>query len=329
MAKNKGNKKANKAAKANKAKAEAPTTEEEKVVKPTAKEAKAAKELAIKSDFESKFSKPSKSKAAIGKAIVSKELAGIKSSTEIGGLLLDAKFYFPNGKGDFDCKAWLVWAEAEFDYKKSQAHNLVKIHTVFADDETLNGLKPTILIALTRDVDMLEAAKEALIGGADIDNKWLTAYKELHAPALEDKSSDSDDSEGGEGGESSSAKQREKDDKFITSLEDKIEELTAKVKELEKAAKAAKKGGSDNNQAAIDEAVEKGIAEAMAVEHKAVAARMSKQAPHVQLGLKEDAASRQINQAVIALDKIYGTKSDTPSEAIMNLVKEAQAAMKK
>ncbi len=325
MAKNKSSKKA---AKANKAKVEETPVEETETIKPTAKEAKAAKLNAITEAFNEKFSKPSKSKAAISKAIVSKELAGIKSSTEIGGLLADAKFYFPNGKGDVDGKAWLVWAEEEFGYKKAQAHNLVKIHDVFADDETLNGLKPTILITLTRDADMLEAAKEALAGGADIDNKWLKAYRELHSPQLEDKSGS--DGEGGEGGdgESSSAKQREKDDKFINSLEDRITELEEKLAASEKALKKASKGGSDNNDAAIAEAVEKAVAEAMATGHKAVASRMSKQAPHVQLGIKEGAAARQINQAVVALDKIYGSKSDTPSADIMALVKEAQEAMK-
>ena len=321
--------KANKKVKASKVKAEDQTPVEEKA-KPTAKEAKAAKAAEIKAAFEAEYSKPSKSKAAIAKAIVSKELQGAKSSIEIGGLLAAAKFYFPKSTGGVDAKAWLAWSEEEFDYKKAQANNLVKIHAVFAENEALNNLKPTILIALTRNADMCEAATEAVAKGEEVDNKWVTAWRaeNLALPAKAESADSGEESEGGES-ESSSAKQREKDDKFIQSLEDRIEELEAKLEASEKALKKANKGGSDNNDAAIAEAVEAALAEAMTKEHKAVANRMAKQAPHIQLGVKEGAAARAVNQAVVALDKIYGTKSDTPSAEIMELVKEAQAALKK
>tara|TARA_R110000851_G_scaffold317339_1_gene480776 strand:+ start:9373 stop:10389 length:1017 start_codon:yes stop_codon:yes gene_type:complete len=338
MAKNKS-KKANKESKA-------PIIEESKVVdikagkkdkpakeaaKPSAKEVKAAKAIATKEAFESKFSKPAKSKAAIVKAIETKEVQGVKSSIEIGGLLQDAKFYFPNGKGDIDGKAWLEWAEESFDYKKAQAHNLVKIHDVFADNEVMIDLKPTVLIALTRDVDMLEAATEAVTKGVDVDTAWVKAWRiaNLPAPVSKEASEGGEGEDETEGGESSSAKQREKDDKFIQSLEDRIEELEATNKQLAADLKKATKGGKEANSAAIEQAVEEAVAKALSTEHSAVLARMSKLAPNLVLGVKDDASARQINQAVTSLDKIYGTKSDTPNSAIMEVIKAAQGAMKK
>ena len=297
---------------------------DKEVVAPTAKEKKASKAVAVKEEFEGKYSKPSKSMAAITKAIESKEMQGVKSAIEIGGLLQDAKFYFPNGKGDVDGKAWLGWAEEAFDYRKAQAHNLVKINEVFADNEVMIDLKPSVLIALTRNVEMLEAATEAVTKGDDVDTKWGSEWRtaNLPAPKVKGEGSDGDGSDGD--GESSSAKQREKDDKFIQSLEDKIESLEAKLKELEKSGK----GGKKVSEAALAEAVEKEVARVVTLSHAAVLKHISKLSPNLILGLKESSTARQINQAVTALDKIYGSKSETPSAEIMEVIKAAQGAMK-
>lgn len=266
-----------------------------KAAKAQAKAAKAAKEYSKNSKEEQEadtpketevaLQKPSKSLSAIAKAIVSKFTAEAKTSIEIGGLLKDAQFYFiPKGGKNVKMKDWLVWSEDNFGIKKAQAYNLMSINRVFADMPSFGDVQTQVLVQLTRDEAMMRDAMEALEDGEEVDAKWLKSYRKekLEAQALlsgASKEDDEEQEEGEEGAMSASAKQREKDEQFVKQLEDRIEELEAKLENA---------GSNYGTQYG-----------------KPIVAFMSKLQPYQILAIAEGSNKRKANEAKRKLVKAY------------------------
>lgn len=284
----------------------------------------------LKAKFELVAPKPKKSKAAIEKDINSKVTNAAKTDMEIGGLLNAAKYYFQKeGKAQVDSASWATWAFESFGIKKSQAYSLVAVHAVFGDNELLSTLPISVLVMLKSEDKMMAAAEEAKEQGEEINATWVTAWKKENL-VIEDKTGDDSEGgegEGGEGGESASAAQRAKDELLFKQMEDKIEELEAKLKDSAAEIKELKK--SSKAKGATPEEVSAAVTAALAAQSAKVLKQMNKAAtPYLVLNIKEGAANRAVTSAVTFLTSLYGEKSECFNKEIMAKVKEAQAAIK-
>lgn len=246
----------------------------------------------------------------ITKAIVKQIEIGSKTTLKMGELLFIAREQHftkavKGGAGKVDGKKFLAWAEENFSIKKAYAYNLIKVYNVFRNMPDFHDVPYMVLINLTTDEDMLNAACQALDEGVTVDTVWLkdflaerkAAEKQARKDAGEDEPDDEGDDDGEEEEGSSSkadkkAKQDEMDDKLIAGLEAQIAELQERLSQQPDMEKLAK--------------------------------RMKGQEAYQVLGVAPDADKRAINKAHRDLKVIFGVVP-----AVMELVDAAKEAMDK